>query len=247
MSPEFFYGVHSTVFTKAAPQPLSPRFTAAIHHPAGIGRGYFTATVSPLGAVTVAGRTGDGKPFTSVSRLGAGNPMQYRAPLGRGAGRLTGTLEFIDMQGAPDTVVCVDGYYVRPSNNKSMFFQTGFASPFSVTGGTYTAPAKGQRALGFLNSTNGMGNLFCEAAVNEYMDTSISMTFTTANRFVFAGSANKPVLAINPVTGIVTGTVQLPAGTTRTLRGVLTLDSNMPKVYGHVSGTTRTGSFIGMP
>ena len=247
IAPDFLLGQHAQTFTKASPQPLSPRFTGVINHPSGMGRGYFTATISPLGVVTLAGRTGDGKPFTSSSRLCEGLPSQYLAPLGRGAGRFTGALEFADMMGSPDTIGCVDGYYDRPSAANTKFYPIGYSAAVSVTGAAYSAPAAGQRALGLLNGTNGMGNLNLEAAVDEYMDTTLSLNFTIANRFVFPASVNKPALIINKLTGVVSGSVQAPVGKARALLGILVLEGSTPRIRGHVTGTTRTGAFSVMP
>ena len=247
ISPELIWGVRTLTFTVKAPQPLAPRFTAVINHPAGIGRGYFTAKISPLGVVTLAGRMGDGNPFTSVSPLGKSNPSQYHATLGRGAGKFTGLLQFQDMNGSSDTVACVDGYYVRPANATSEFYKNGIYAGLSVTGSAYKAPTSGQRALDFLKSTNGMGNLFLEGAMNEYMDTTIAVNFTTTNRFVFSMSQNKPALRINPQTGVVSGSAEAPVGKTRTLRGILIMDGSTPRVRGHVTGKTITGAFSVIP
>lgn len=234
-----------TPFTTAAPHPLSPRFTALLTM-SGVGEGYLTAALTTSGVVTMSGRTGDGKAFTTSSALClpySNKPAEYPAPLGSGAAKLTGNILFEEVMAGTDLVKGFSVAYRRPAPATGVFYPSGLVGSVNVHGAAYQAPAVGQRALALLNAAGGNGKLNFFPAAGEYNGDWANTFFSTANAFTFPGSSFKNTLTLNRTTGVVTGTTALTPGYSRTLRGVLTLENGAPLIRGHVSGKTRTGSF----
>ncbi|HAL71594.1 MAG TPA: hypothetical protein DCP71_07460 [Verrucomicrobiales bacterium] len=108
-----------------------------------------------------------------------------------------------------------------------------------MKGSTYTKPAAGTRALGFLNP-NGTGTLTVTNSGGELAGNVMEgLTLSTANKFTFNSLVRKPSLVLNITTGVVTGSITEPAGKKRTIKGVLTRDAGVPVLRGYVSGFTR--------
>ncbi len=244
-SPKLLNGYQVKPFSAASPHPLSPRFTAMLIM-SGAGEGYLTATISTSGVVTMAGRTGDGLPFTSSSALCVprlNKPTQYQVPLSSAAGRFTGVVLFEEVMGGTDLVNSFDLTYRRLPPTTGVYYPNGLYAFVSASGAAYQAPASGQRAMGLLDGSSGNGKLTFLTAMGEYSGTTVGTFFSVANAFTFPGSPFKNTLTLNRATGVVTGTSLLTAGYSRTLRGVLTLDNGAPLIRGYVTGKTRTGSF----
>lgn len=238
-----------TPFTTAAPHPLAPRFTGIVNlSGANAGRGYVTATLTKSGAVAISGRTGDGKSFTTSSALCDLQNGQYAAPLGSGAGMLTGVMGFDEKPAGTDLLDGWDLRYRRPVPTTGVFYPNGIAVNVSMAGAAYQAPAAGQRALGFLNASAGAGKIVLDTVAGEYMGATLNTVFSVGNLFTFPGSTIKTTLTLNRTTGVVTGTSALkPGKPALPIRGVLTLENGAPIIYGHVVGTTRTAYFrVGM-
>lgn len=236
-------------FPAEAPHALAPYFTAALKNGNGVsGHGFLTARVSAAGTVLLAGRTGDGKTFATSSRLCTGLAGTLVAPSGAGAPLFCGLLRFQDVAGGIDTLDSISSVNcMRLPAAKGSFYPKAVLLYYNLKGGAYTAPAAGQRALGFLNASSGAGTIGFETATDEYSAFSEPLQFGTDNRFSFGSLVRKPVLKLNPKTGLVTGSITEPATKTRKIYGILAHDSGVPRIHGLVTGTTRTGRFSVTP
>lgn len=233
-------------FPGTATTPLAGQFT---HNNAVIER----ITISSKGLVTGAGRAFDGTAYTYsgplctsfVNLAGNNSTLPVMVPLHRGKGYLVHQLRFKEA-GASDEVSSFSDY-VRPANPSSSFYPGGIDTSVSIIfhNKTYSRPLTGNRALGFLNMTNGAGKLTINAVMGELAaKVEESLTFGTNNLFSFASSANKPVLKIDTRTGLVSGSVLDGTGKKRTLFGALSLDDDSkPVLQGWASGTTQNIRF----
>lgn len=248
------------VFTTVAPALTAGYYTAYVTGGAG-GYGTLTATVKPTGAVTAAFFLLDGTVVTAAGPLlnGAG-PTVFRLPvykpLAAGKGAFLIDLGFFE-NGALDDLGSSAGYYVRPApvSPAVLFYPSGISSSLSAFGGTYVKPAAGQRALAFLDATAGVGKLRVTAAGGEIAaNFDEALTLSPANKVAFGSALRKPALALNPATGLVTGSITEPyAGTPlvplkRTLKGVLSRNGGSTvRLYGSVGGKTRSQLFQVLP
>ena len=209
--------------------------------------------ISTKGLLTGAGRLFDGTAYTfsgplciPAENLASQNSvLPVVIPLHRGKGYLYHSLRF-EEAGALDRLESFS-HYRRPANPTSSFYPGGFngSALTNFHFKTYSRPLAGNRALGFLNLTNGVAKLTLHAVMGE-LATMIEapLTFGTNNLFSFVSSANKPVLKINTRTGLVSGSVVDATGKKRTLFGALSLDHTaVPRLRGWASGTTQNLPF----
>lgn len=215
--------------------------------------GLVFATVKTNGTVTGTGIAPDGVKVTFAGALTKEEANKSILPvcvsLHAGKGYLYQKLRFTEMGQEDSMTSSNDVYYVRPPNPKSVFYTAGIDANGSLTGGTFTKPATGQRALGFLDGTMGHGNLTLPMVAGEIANTvTEGLIFGTTNKFVFKTPAmRKPVLTVNTLTGQVTGSIYEPAGKKRTLTGALHKINNQLYLKGQVTGTTQNVSFQVMP
>jgi hypothetical protein len=199
--------------------------------------------VSPTGLATFSGKTGDGVAVSFGSAVAAESFGTFATPflvntLG-GKGFLVGGLRFTE-GGATDTVAAVNfSRYLRPTST-GVFLPGGIQAALVAGGRTYVAPASGQRALGFLDGTNGAGKLTINAVAGEIGAVSENLTLSTRNTFTFASATRKPSLKLNAKSGLVSGSITEPAGRKRKLTGVLTV-SGMTTIRGRL-GSGRSDS-----
>ena len=129
----------------------------------------------------------------------------------------------------------------------SPFYPNGFVTSVAAAGARYVKPAPGQRAAGFLDASSGAGKLRTIDAPGELGSITEMLTFSTANKFIFASAARRPALRLNPATGLATGSVMAPTGTTRVIRGLLSKENGAYRVRGFVGGKARTATFVVEP
>ncbi len=139
--------------------------------------------------------------------------------------------------------------FCRPRAPGATFLPDGFdRDGITLIGGTYTPPAAGKRALGFLDTT-GAGQLSIPEITGEITPAiSEALNLGITNVFKFTTPlARKPVLTLNKANGLVTGSILDQAGKKRTLTGVLYRDGMTIRLRGQVSGTTRNVGFEVIP
>lgn len=230
------------VFTLAAPAPTAGKYNAAITHNASTGTGIARATISPLGKVRFLATAGDGRKFSLGSMIVNGTKFPLHASFLGGKGYFYATGLAFD--GAPDSIASSNGLYFRPPSAGATFYPDGIDSPATIAGRPYTPPAPGTRALGLLDASAGAGKLTTTDAPGELGPITQNLMFSTANVFTFTAPTVSPKLRLNPLTGVVTGSIISPAGVTRRLSGLLYDTAGTVRVRGFVTGRTRTAAFL---
>jgi hypothetical protein len=207
------------------------------------GDGSLAFTIKTTGAITgtVTAPDGISTPFSAAllknPASGKYTFLAYKSlAAGKSAFAFVGEVE---EDGSTD-LIAGNVLYVRTApTNGAIFYPQGLAATLSMKGSTYTKPAAGTRALGFLNP-NGTGTLTVTNSGGELAGNVMEgLTLSTANKFTFNSLVRKPSLVLNITTGVVTGSITEPAGKKRTIKGVLTRDAGVPVLRGYVSGFTR--------
>jgi hypothetical protein len=125
-----------------------------------------------------------------------------------------------------------------------LFYPEGINNTFSVTGGGYTKPAPGTRALGFLDGTAGVGTLVLTDEGGELGgNISEGLTLSLLNKFAFSSLIRKPALTLNPATGAVSGSITAPPLKKRTIKGILSRNQGIVTMRGYVTGTAQNLRF----
>lgn len=139
------------------------------------------------------------------------------------------------------------GRYIRQEKPGASFYPAGISTFMSLNAYPFTKPAAGQRALGFLNATEGVGKLRVTDPNNELGgDVDLPLTLDANNKFVFVVDAvRKPTLKLNVTTGQVTGTVIL-GGKKRNILGTLYNGAN-PTLQGYITGAGENVKFEVIP
>lgn len=229
-------------FTTAAPNPVAGYYTA------GAGTtGFVTATIAPSGRTRGNVRAPDGSAFTFSSRLtraiGSG---EFYLPILRILRNGTGFWSLhtrIVNAGANDNWYHygTSNRFVRAPAPGASYYPTGTNQTLALAGGTYTRPAADQRALGFLDSSNGAAVFRLTATPGELaLDVAQLLTLSPQNRFTFLSTPLRPTLSFNPRTGLATGGITLAGERRRTLRGVLYRQQSSTFFRGYATGQTQT-------
>jgi hypothetical protein len=234
------------VFSLLTPNPVAGRFTGTMSVFEDVGGiGSFSAVISASGVVTGTGFMMDGTPITFSSNLHRSLStdtflVPAYMPLAAGKGAFALSAVITDRQ-AGDRIHG-GGSYVRPAPTVAgtLFYPLGIAFNVGITGGIYTPPAKGERALGFLTPTLGAGKLNVINSGGEIAGSfSEALTFSTLNKFSFISLVRKPTLTLNATTGMITGTITEPAGKVRKIQAALCNSAGQSYLAGYVTGTKR--------
>lgn len=214
--------------------------------------GYGTLSVTRSGSVRGVMVLPDGVkiPWSSPLCDDTGNFLAfvYKSTFGR-KGYMVATVYF--SEGGVQDLVTVDGSYFRPAGaTNPVFYAFGLDIPTLYgEGETYIAPAPGERALGFLDGTNGVGTLrvFSTPAENIPNDVDESLTLGVTNLVTFADPVtNSPKLKINPKTGLITGSIKLPGAPKRKIQAVL-YRNGTPFVRGFATGASQNVGLTILP
>jgi hypothetical protein len=229
-------------FSVTSPNPVSGYFTAS-----ATGPGYLTATISSTGTARGSVRAPDDSVFTFSRRLTHRAPGEFFLPLFKslrtGTGFWSAHTVIRDGGSIDDwfTFVPSSNRFVRAPSPTSIYYTAGLNFAVQVFGGTYTKPAPDQRALGFLNASNGAGTLGLSAAPGELVSSiSLPFTWTPQNRITFTSQLQRPSLTLTAGTGLLTGGITLTGESRRTFRGILYRYLGAPGFTGFATGKTRT-------
>jgi hypothetical protein len=227
-------------YTTASPCPHKGTYNLVLKFPASVGSGFAIAKVSPTGAVRMAAVGGDGQPISLGTAIADDDLVLAHQALKNGTAFLNG--EFF-VSAPLNRFRSSECAYRRPPA-PGLFYPNGFFAAITAEGSRYVPPAAGKRALDLLQATNGAGALTTVDAPGELGSLTEMLTFSTANKFMFTSAARKPVLKLNPATGLATGTITTAAGVVRPIRGLLLKDDfGAIRVRGFVGGKTRTADF----
>ncbi len=241
----FNFAVSQSTFnaiTDTAPQ--AGRYTVALAPAPGAGAsvpqgdGYAALVVSRSGAATLAGRLADGTPYSATGHVANDGTLAfYCIPSGAPAGSsVAGLLTFRSTD-----VTDLDGTlaWTKTSRGGDRFYPAGFSTQLSAAGSLYVRPAPGLQymdaAPGAATAALGGGNI--------PQPIEVPVLISLENKAVMATPGPPDVtLAINPLSGVVSGSFLLPAGSLpRALRGVVL--QKQKSAVGYFRGLDQCGSF----
>lgn len=202
------------------------------------GNGYATLSVKTSGAAVLAGRMGDGTPF---SRGGVvtenGSLAVWFVPKGETKGSsVAGLLTFrgTDVSDLDGTLA-----WVKAARSKDVYYPAGFATQLPAVGARYAAPQAGSglKALGVDNSgaTAGLG----DGNLQQPLDVPVNLGTNNQGTMVTPGSPNLS-FRINPASGTVTGTFTNGNGLSG-IGGVVIQKQNA--AFGYFKGSNESGYF----
>lgn len=144
---------------------------------------------------------------------------------------------------AGDIAFSGSGRYIRQAKPGTAFYPQGISTVFTSNAFPFAKPATGQRALGFLNGTDGAAVLRVTDPNNVLGgNADLPLKLETNNKFVFnTDLVRKPALTLNATTGQVTGSVVL-GGKKRSLFGTLS-NPAAPVLMGYIAGTEENVKF----
>lgn len=207
------------------------------HQPAAaapVGHGYFSAVVSNVGAVVIAGRTGDGTIFTASPVLGAQGQIPVYASLYGNKGSFS-TLQRVDIDTGAVLGIDIPCLWNRPPNFTDKQFPAGFSVSPLTLGSRYTPPAKDVRILG-LTSDDAEGIYFGEGVDPEVVQ---NLKITTANKISAVGGTSAFASTVTTTTGAVTGAFNMPGSTVKAQINALIVGN---RAYGHYIAPALKGS-----
>lgn len=235
------------VFAQGSSSEAAGRMTALLDPDSmETGFGSLSMTVSSKGVVKGAGTALDGTAFTFSSAQHSVSEATFtyvpvHVKLKGNKGLLQLPMIIIE-NGEKDVLLSEQGFFVRHEATKAgdVFYPDGVGVALDVVGQTYL-PGSGGRALGFLDGSNGSGNLQV-TNFNGELPGNIAepLTLSEKNKFTFNDLTRKPVLKLNVKTGLITGTILEPSNKKRNIRAVLFEYSGQIYVIGMATGTTVT-------
>ena len=202
------------------------------------GNGYAAVVVYPGGAATLAGRLADGTPYSAVGRIANDGTLAiYCVPSGAPAGSsLTGLITFRSTD-----VSDIDGAltWTKAPQAAALFYPAGFSTQLPAIGSHYSAPTAGLQSMGVSPGAATAGF----AAGNLLETLAVPVVVTQSDKAAMATPGLPDVtLAINPVSGTVSGTFIPPGGNLlRAVQGIVF--QKQQAAYGYFRGIDQCGSF----
>ena len=203
-------------YTKFNPVPadLVKRYTFLVPAPvtgdAALpgGDGYGWATVSALGVIKAAGKTGDGVAFTTSGYLTKDGQWHLFQLLYASKGQMAGVLTFRDVPGISQ----VDGAlrWVKNPNPVNKSYPLGFALDPGLVGSVYTPPLKGARALVELADQHYNARLTLAGTVLPEGGLARTISWRATNVLTYYGP-EKLSARVTSTTGILAGSYYDPA------------------------------------
>lgn len=244
-----------TITSPNATTPLASYNTAYIGAD-DASLGHLAFTIKENGSIRGTGVAPDGSSFSFATSLftQATDPhIPIHVPLhGKKGGLILNLICFGTGRFGPDgqrrfSMREFLGAFIRPPSSKA-FYTQGIAGNISAAGGTYFPPsAELLRPFDFLNP-NGEGEFILFSAEGE-LENNIQedVILEPSGKVAFEGATLKPVIKLNPKTGLITGSITEPGKKKRTLRGVISQDNELIQFGGLTTGTTRNLDFFIFP
>ncbi len=195
--------------------------------------GYGLMTVSNSGAVHIAGKLGDGTPFSANSQLQAdGKTWTFFDALyaGKNPGSIAGNIVF-----ESSTTSDCDGEvdWVKPPQTSGSYYATGFSAQADLQAATYAAPPL---ATGTAGITLTGGNL-------TGMGISDNLSIMSSSKATIVGTNNGSVsLTLTPGTGAFSGHFLDPVTSKQTSFGGVIYQDPAAEGLGVFIGTTQSGT-----
>ena len=178
--------------------PLNPTLVGQAVYPQGTG--YATLAVSENGAITLAGKLGDGTPLSLSSALNnAGQFPIYKALTSGSGAYLAGVITFRNVAGVSDA----DGklHWVKPAQSTAQAYQSGFATEIATVVSKYP----GATALGKSGTLTLKGG-----TLTTPLTKSVTVPTSGGAMLVSPTGTDRTALSVNEQTGLITGSF-LPA------------------------------------
>ena len=194
------------------------------------GPGYGTMTVAKTGAVHIAGKLGDGSPFSVGGQLNADGQTWTLFELlypGKHSGSIEGTMTF---ESGTDSDCDGTLEWVKPAQTAG-YYSGGFSTSVELMAAKYVAPP-----LPLTSGTIivGGGNL-AESAISD------SLTISSKGKVTVSGT-NDVTLTLTPSTGAFSGKFLCPVTNTKTSFGGVIYQKPAPAAgYGLFLGTDESG------
>lgn len=212
-----------TTYTTKNPIPRAGYYTVSLppdpnHLEASFpqGAGYIGLTVSPTGAVRLAGALADGSKVSLGLALSKASEFSFYLPLYKYAGSFTGRA----------TVLAAGP---NPVNGTVSWFRPGVAAEIGLVSSLYLPPTKANPAA--LNLPDGEGAFAVTGG--DVLTTPANKELTidnTSNKVKIVG-AEKFTMTIAAKTGLFSGTFYDTAGKARKFYGILLQDQNLGRGY----------------
>ena len=191
------------------------------------GTGFLTFTVPASGSVRMTGNLPDGTALTLSSRISSTGKLPTYLALYRSTGSLLA--EITVANDANRTVGGALTWSRNPQAPSQRSYQTGFIpTAYTVTGGSYTAPASGVPVMGLPLTASNAKLTFLEGLVSTaVVSPDITFTLGTASAgtfptFASGNNPNRVALSVSRSTGTFSGQF--------TLINPLTLTKNLTRV-----------------
>lgn len=200
------------------------------------GHGYATVQITPAGRAVVTGAMADGRPFSRGGIVTRDGNIVLYVPLVGGAGAIAGALQITDSVDAD-----IEGTlrWLNPERPNAARYASPFSSMHTVSGSLYARPAPGEPCVELSPVTNA-GELTLdggdiEAALQQ------RLLVDGQNRVALTGPANAGLrVALDPLTGRISGSYVHPTAGRRPLRGVVVQKQN--GAWGYFLGAEVSGN-----
>lgn len=198
------------------------------------GNGYASIVVGANGAAAIAGRLADGTPFSAAATVANDGALAvYSAPSGS---TVNGLLTF---EATATTDLNGTLSWTKAPKPKSPLYPSGFTVQLPAAGSLYVRPKSG---LQFQAIPPGAATAtFSGAGLAQSLPVPITISESGKTTMVTPGLPDV-ILAINPVSGSVSGTFILPGAKSPTpIRGVILQKQN--SAFGYFRTPVQSGSF----
>jgi hypothetical protein len=208
------------------------------------GDGYGVAVVNTSGVAAIAGRLGDGTPYSTTAHLAQDGSMAvYCVPSGSPArSSLTGLIAF-----QQTSVSDLSGTltWTKAPRATDPTYPAGFSTVVPVVGSAYAKPSAGLQAMSVSATTSAVVCLGDGGLSQPLPPVPVTVNAADQVQMVTPG-APFVKLSINPVNGVVSGSFVLPGGNTvRGVSGVVL--QKQQNAFGLFRGTDQFGYFSMVP
>lgn len=197
------------------------------------GDGYATVSITPAGAITMAGKLANNVAITHSSNVVGFSSWPLFVSLNTNKGYLAGPVVFAGISGVSDFAGTLT--WIKPITT-GPFHPAGINTKLTCIGSKWIVPPAGQRVLTVAATSPNL--TFTASQGNLGAPVTTQFTLDATNKFVVPATSAKIKLSLAATTGVVTGS--FADGTaTRTVGGVLFQDQNVGS--GFFPGSTVSG------
>jgi len=200
------------------------------------GDGYGMVTLSPLGALKLAGKLADGTLLSQSIPASADGWWALYSALYASKGSLHGWMLFTNQ---PDSDISGELSWIKPALATSKYYPLGFTNASDAVGAFYAAPLTANRVVNITSGTVEFlhGNLIQPITNN--------VLLTTNNKIINL-SSNKLTMTFTLASGLFKGSVT-DTNTSKSIPFTGALLQKLDTGYGHFLGTNQSGEVLLSP